>query len=60
MEDSLNSTSILLVVLSVLNPKAFSSYIASILLLSIDIGFLFKGIIKKIKLAILLKELVRI
>ena len=47
-------------VLSVLNPKAFSGYIASILLLSTGVSFLFRGIIKKIKLAILLKKLVRI
>ena len=50
----------LLAVLSILDFKAFSHYIISILLLGTGVGFLFKGIIKKIKLAILLKGLVRI
>ena len=45
-----------------LDPKAFYSYIASILLSSIGINFVFKGIVnyRKIKLAILLRGLVRI
>ena len=47
-------------VLSVLNPKAFSSYITSILPSGVGVGFLFRGIIEKIKLAILLKGLVKI
>ena len=60
MENSLDSTNILLAVLSTLNPKAFSGYITSVLLLGTGIGFLFRGIIRKIKLTILLKGLVRI
>ena len=38
----------LLAVLSILNFKVFSSYIASILLLGIGVSFLFKGIIDKL------------
>ena len=49
-----------LVVLSALDLKAFGSYITSKLPLSIGVGFLFRGIIKKIKLAILLRGLERI
>ena len=49
-------------VLSILDPKAFYSYIASVLPLDIGVGFLFRGIVnsRKIKPAILLKGLVRI
>ena len=47
-------------VLSILNFKVFGGCIANILPLGTGIGFLFKGIIKKIKPAILLKGLVRI
>ena len=48
--------------LLVLDPEAVCSYIAGILLLSIGIDFVFKGIVNysKIELVILLKELVRI
>ena len=38
----------LLVVLSILNPKAFGGYIASRLPLGAGVGFLFRGIIKKL------------
>jgi len=38
----------LLVVLSILDLKAFYGYIASVLPLSIGVGFLFKGIIEKL------------
>ena len=38
----------LLVVLSALDPKAFYGYIASVLLLGIGVGFLFRGIIEKL------------
>ena len=38
----------LLVVLSILDPKAFGGYIANILLSGIGIGFLFRGIIEKL------------
>jgi len=38
----------LLAVLFILNPKAFYSYIASVLLLGIGVGFLFRGIIEKL------------
>ena len=48
MKGSLNSTSVFLIVLSVLNPKAFGGYIASVLPLGIGVGFLFKGIIEKL------------
>ena len=50
----------LLVVSSILDPKAFYSRIASILLLGAGVSFLFRGIIKKIKPAILLRGLERI
>jgi len=52
----------LLVVSSTLDPKVFCHYIIGVLLLSIDINLVFEGIIdyKKIKLAILLRGLVRI
>ena len=58
MEGSLNTTSVLLV----LNPKVVYSCVTNILLLSISVNFVFKGIINysKIKLAILLKGLIRI
>ena len=48
--------------LLVLNSKAVCSYITSILLLSVGVNLIFRGIINysKIKLAILLKGLVRI
>ena len=46
MEGSLNYAGVFLAVLSTLDPKAFGGYITSILPLSADIGFLFKGIIK--------------
>ena len=48
MEGSLDFTNILLVVLSVLNLKAFGGYIISVLLLGIGVGFLFRGIIEKL------------
>ena len=48
MEGSLNSISVLLVVLSALKSKAFSSYITSILLSSTGVGFLFRDIIEKL------------
>jgi hypothetical protein len=38
----------LLAVLSTLDPKAFNSRIASGLLLGIGVGFLFRGIVKKL------------
>jgi len=38
----------LLAVSSILDPKAFYGYIASVLLLSIGAGFLFRGIIEKL------------
>jgi len=38
----------LLAVLSTLDPKAFYSYIASVLPLGIGVGFLFRGIIEKL------------
>jgi len=45
-----------------LGPKAFCGYIAGVLLLSIGVNLVFRGIIdrRKIKLAILLRGLVRI
>jgi len=45
---------------SALDSKVFYNYIASILLLNINISLFFKGIIKKIKLSIFLKGLIRI
>jgi hypothetical protein len=39
---------VLLVVLSILDPKAFYGYITSVLLLGIGVGFLFGGIIEKL------------
>ena len=62
MEGGLDSASIFLVVLSILDFKAFSGYIISVLLLSIGVGFLFRDIINcsKIKPAILLRGLKRI
>ena len=48
MEGGLDTTSMLLVVLSILDPEVFSSYITNILLSRAGIGFLFKGIIKKL------------
>ena len=44
----LDTTNILLVVLSILNPKAFGSYIANKLLLGAGVGFLFRGIVEKL------------
>jgi len=38
--DPLDTTSMLLAVLSILDPKAFYSYIASVLLLGIGVSFL--------------------
>ena len=48
MEGGLDSTSMFLAVSSILDPKAFSGYIISVLLLSIGVGFLFRGIIEKL------------
>ena len=48
MENSLNATNILLAISSVLNPKAFCSYITSVLLSGVGVGFLFKDIIEKL------------
>ena len=48
MESGLDSTGILLVILSTLNSKVFGGCIASILLLGVGVGFLFKGIIEKL------------
>jgi hypothetical protein len=39
---------VLLAVLSALDPKAFYSCIASVLLLGIGVGFLFRDIIEKL------------
>ena len=52
----------LLVVLFTLDPKVFCNYIASVLLLSVGVNLVFRGIVdyKKIKPAILPRELVRI
>ena len=52
----------LLAVSSILDPKAFSGRITSVLPSGIGVGFLFGGIVNstKIKPAILLKGLVRI
>ena len=44
----MDPTSILLAVLSTLDPKAFYGYIASVLPLGIGIGLLFRGIIKNL------------
>jgi len=38
----------LLAVLSILDPKAFYGYIASVLLLGIGVSFLFRDIIEKL------------
>jgi len=48
LEGGLDPTSIFLVVLSTLDPKAFSGYIISILTLGVGVGFLFRGIIEKL------------
>ena len=48
MENSLDATSILLVVSSALDPKVFCGCIASILPSGAGVGFLFKGIIEKL------------
>jgi hypothetical protein len=45
---SLDNTSMLLAVLSILDPKAFYNYITSVLLLGIGVSFLFRGIIEKL------------
>ena len=46
MEGGLDSTGVLLVVSSVLDLEAFGGYIASILLSSTGVSFLFRGIIE--------------
>jgi len=51
---------VLLAVSFILDLKAFYGYIASVLLSGAGVSFLFRGIIKKIKPAILPKELVKI
>ena len=48
LESGLNTASVLLAVLSALDPKVFSSYIISGLLLGVGISFLFRGIIEKL------------
>jgi len=48
LEGGSDSTGIFLAVLFTLDPKAFSGRIISILLLSIGVGFLFRGIIEKL------------
>jgi hypothetical protein len=48
LKSSLDSAGVLLVVLSVLDSKAFGGYIASVLPSGVGVGFLFRGIIKKL------------
>ena len=59
---SSSDAGVLLIVLSILDPKAFYSYITSVLLLSVGVDFVFRGIMdcEKIEPAILLRGLVRI
>jgi len=48
LEGGLNSTSMLLAVSSALDPKVFCSYITSVLLSGVGVGFLFGGIVGKL------------
>jgi len=48
LEGGLDFTSIFLAVLSALDPKAFGSYIISVLPSGAGVGFLFRGIIEKL------------
>jgi len=48
LEGGLDSASIFLAVSSTLDPEAFGSYIVSVLLSGIGVGFLFRGIIEKL------------
>jgi len=48
LEGDSDSAGVLLAVSSTLDPKAFCGRIASVLPLSAGVGFLFKGIIKKL------------
>jgi len=48
LEGGLDSTGVFLAVLSALDPKAFSSYIISVLPLGVGVGFLFRGIVEKL------------
>jgi len=48
LEGGLDSTGMLLVVSSTLDPKVFCGCIASVLLLGAGVGFFFGGIIEKL------------